>query len=37
MNISILGFGNLGSSLADGLKTYSELNKLYVTKKDIKK
>jgi pyrroline-5-carboxylate reductase len=36
MNISILGFGNLGSSIAGGLKSFSNLNKLYITKKDIK-
>ena len=36
MNISILGYGNLGSSIANGLKSFDSLNKLYVTKKDVK-
>ena len=35
MNISILGYGNLGRSIADGLKSFDSLKKLYVTKKDI--
>ena len=36
MNISILGYGNLGSSIANGLKSFDSLDKLYVTKKDVK-
>ena len=35
MNISILGYGNLGRSIANGLKSFDSLEKLYVTKKDI--
>ena len=35
MNISILGYGNLGRSIANGLKSFDSLKKLYVTKKDI--
>ena len=35
MNISILGYGNLGRSIANGLKSFDNLKKLYVTKKDI--
>jgi len=36
MDISILGYGNLGSSIANGLKSFDSLTKLYVTKKDVK-
>ena len=36
MNISILGYGNLGGSIAKGLISFGDLNKLYITKKDVK-
>ena len=36
MKISILGYGNLGGSIANGLKSFSSIKKIYVTKKDVK-
>ena len=36
MNISILGYGNLGVSIANGLRSFDDLNKLYITKKDVR-